>query len=73
MIPSTPYKCTTLIALLIRLVSLQDECQVSLNTVESVEGFVSDINNGRWDVVLPVTSQLKLPRDKLENLYELVF
>lgn len=52
--------------------SLQNECQVSLNTVDSVETFVSDITNGRWDVLLPQVAQLKLPRAKLENLYEQV-
>lgn len=48
----------------------QEECQVTLNTVENVESFVGDITNGRWDLVLPVTSQLKLPKEKLEDLYE---
>ncbi|CAF1859259.1 unnamed protein product [Brassica napus] len=35
--------------------------------------FVSDINNGRCDSVFPQVSQLKLPRNKLEDLYEQVF
>ncbi len=50
----------------------QNECQVSLNTVDNLDTFLSDINHGRWDIVLPQVALLKLPRRKLEDLYEQV-
>ena len=45
---------------------------MSLNTVEAIEPFLSDVNAGRWDSVLPAVASLKLPRRLLEGVYEQV-
>lgn len=52
--------------------ALAAETQTSLNTVDSIEGFVADVTNGRWDLVLPQVTTMRLSKRKLEDLYEQV-
>jgi WD40 repeat-containing protein SMU1 len=50
--------------------ALQEEAQISLNTVDSIEAFTSDITHGRWDTVLRTVGTFSLPQSLVIDLYE---
>ncbi|OWZ18737.1 hypothetical protein PHMEG_0007122 [Phytophthora megakarya] len=52
--------------------ALQEESQVSLNAVESVESLASDISHGHWDRVLQQTKTLECSAAVMMDLYELM-
>lgn len=52
--------------------ALSSETGVCLNTVDSVESFLNDIYQGKWESVLTQVGQLRLPTEKLVLLYEQV-
>lgn len=43
------------------LMTLQEEARVGLNSVDSLDRFLSDINDGRWDDVFKTFSYVTLP------------
>jgi len=54
------------------LQTLQEESRVGLNTVDSLDQLVSDVNHGHWHRVLQAVSYLTIPKNVLMDLYELV-
>ena len=53
--------------------ALQQETGITLNTVSNTEAFVSQIQHGKWELVLPVINEISLPKDKLVSYLLLYF
>ena len=54
------------------MLALQDESQVALNTVDNLDTFVHDVQQGHWESVMTTVATLKLPTGLLSDLYEQV-
>lgn len=52
------------------LETLQEETNITMNTIDNLEVFNSDILNGHWDLVLKTIQPLKIHPNKLTDLYE---
>ena len=52
--------------------TLREETQVSLDTVPSIDHFVSDVRAGRWDTVLAAIDSADIGLPLLADLYEQV-
>ena len=50
--------------------ALQSESGITMNTVDNIEVFSSDIKYGRWDSVISHLQNISIPREKLCALYE---
>ncbi len=50
--------------------TLQEESTITLNAVDSVDEFVGQMKQGKWDQVLQTLIPLRLPASKLMDLYE---
>jgi len=52
------------------LETLQEETNITMNTIDNLEAFNADILNGHWDLVLKTIQPLKIHPNKLIDLYE---
>uniref|UniRef100_A0A0N4ZKN4 LisH domain-containing protein n=1 Tax=Parastrongyloides trichosuri TaxID=131310 RepID=A0A0N4ZKN4_PARTI len=50
--------------------ALQSETNITMNTVDSVDGFISEITHGHWDNVVSIIQPLQISTSKLIDLYE---